>query len=178
MIIVLIISLALVIIFFFSSPHLSPIPYFPTNKKDIPLIIENLKFSNRQVFIDLGAGTGQLIFEAAKKAFEKKLTTKFIAVEINPFLVFILFLKRLFHPNKKNIKIVWKNMFCFALRNLHRSSLIFYTYNSPKFLNKLVRYLQKKFSHFIFISYIYPLKYPKPKIIIEGKIHPIYFYQF
>ncbi len=39
----------LVIIFLFASPQLSPIPYFPTNKKDLPQIINALKLKNNQI---------------------------------------------------------------------------------------------------------------------------------
>jgi len=73
----LIIFLILGIIFLFSSPQLSLIPYFPSNKKDLPLIIKALNLKNNQVVFDLGAGDGIVIFEAAKLAFEKKLNTKF-----------------------------------------------------------------------------------------------------
>ena len=54
--------------------------------------------------IDLGAGDGIVIFKAASQAFQKRLNTKFIAVEINPVLILILYLRRLFHPNKKILK--------------------------------------------------------------------------
>ena len=107
----LIIFLILGIIFLFSSPKLSPIPYFPSNKKDLPLIIKALNLKNNEVVFDLGAGDGIVIFEAAKLAFEKRLNTKFFAIEINPILILIMWLRWLFHPNKKNIKIVCDDIF-------------------------------------------------------------------
>jgi hypothetical protein len=44
----------IVILFIFSSPTISPIPYFPSQKVDIPLIIKALKLKNNQTAIDLG----------------------------------------------------------------------------------------------------------------------------
>ena len=86
----------IVIIFLFSSKALSPIPYFPSNKHDLPLIIKALNLKNNQTVIDLGAGDGIVIFEAAKIAYKRKLNTRFVAVEINPVLILVLHLRRLF----------------------------------------------------------------------------------
>lgn len=174
---IFLIIIILIILIFFSSPSLSPIPYYPTNKNDLPLILKNLKLINNQVFVDLGAGDGRVIFEAAKEAKRKNLKTKFFAVEKNPFLVFLLFLKRLFHPNKSNIKIVSQDIFSLNLKISPSSFLVFYLYGSPRFLEKLAKHLQKKFSSFTLISYLYPLKTIKPKKIILSQNHPIYFYR-
>lgn len=167
-----------VIIFFFVSKHFSPIPYYPTNKKDVHLLLKTIKLTNQTIFIDLGAGMGEIIFPLAQKAYQKKLKTKLIAVEINPILLTFLFLKRLFHPNKKNISILKQDMFSLKLTLPKKSCLIFYAYGSPKFLAKLINGLKKNFAHFEFISYLYPLNNKKPKEIIKGKTHPIYFYNF
>src|SRR3989338_4927434 len=100
-----------IIIFIFSSKKFSPIPYFPSQPVDIPLIIKTLNLKNNQTVFDLGAGDGIVIFTAAKSSFQRKLNTKFIAVEINPVLIFILHLRRFFHPNRKNIRIVYGDIF-------------------------------------------------------------------
>jgi hypothetical protein len=59
------------VILLFSSKTLSPIPYFPSQKIDLPLIIKALNLQNNQTVFDLGAGDGIVIFEAAKKAYQK-----------------------------------------------------------------------------------------------------------
>src|SRR3990167_8379176 len=100
-----------IIIFIFSSKKFSPIPYFPSQPVDIPLIIKTLNLKNNQTVFDLGAGDGIVIFTAAKSSFQRKLNTKFVAVEINPVLILILHLRRLFHPNKKNVKIIFGDIF-------------------------------------------------------------------
>lgn len=169
----------LVIILFFSSKTLSPIPYFPSNKKDLPLIIKALGLKNDQVVIDLGAGDGIIIFEAAKKAYQKGLNTQFIAVEINPILILIMFLKRLFHPNKKNIKIEYNNIFKFNSNNLNRQStksLTFYLYLSPWFLNKIIKILKLKIPKFKIVSYMYEIKNLNKEKVLSG-INKIYLYK-
>src|SRR3989339_1199594 len=98
---IIFIILIIIIIFIFSSPTLSPIPYFPSQKADMPLIVRALNLKNNQTVFDLGAGDGIMIFKAAEEAFQQDINTKFIAVEINPVLILILYLRRLFHPNKK-----------------------------------------------------------------------------
>jgi len=161
----------LIIILFFSSPHLSPIPYFPSNKKDLPLIIKALNLKNNQVVFDLGAGDGMVIFEAAKLAFEKKLNTQFFAVEINPVLILIMWFHWLFHPNKKNIKIVCDDIFKidFKRYKLQVTSYTFYLYISPWYLEKIIKNLKLKIKNFTLVSYFYPVPKMKAKKIFEGK---------
>ncbi|MBI4226417.1 hypothetical protein HY612_04880, partial [Candidatus Roizmanbacteria bacterium] len=106
------------VILIFSSKRFSPIPYFPTQKIDLPLIIKSLYLKSDQLIVDLGAGDGIVIFEAAKEAYKKKLNTEFLAVEINPILILLLRLRRYFHPNKKSIKILKADIFNMNFKNL------------------------------------------------------------
>ncbi len=150
----------IVIIFLFSSKTFSPIPYFPSQSVDLPKIIKALNLKNNQTVFDLGAGDGKVIFSAARSSFQRKLNTKFIAVEINPVLILILHLRRLFHPNKKNIKIVYGDIFKLNFNSLTRkpvNSLTFYLYISPWFLEKVIENLKLKIKNFSIVSYMYPL---------------------
>jgi 16S rRNA A1518/A1519 N6-dimethyltransferase RsmA/KsgA/DIM1 with predicted DNA glycosylase/AP lyase activity len=167
----LIIFLILGVISLFSSPHLSPIPYFPSNKKDLPLIIKALNLKNNQVVFDLGAGDGIVIFEAAKLAFEKKLNTQFFAFEINPILILIMWLRWLFHPNKKNIKIVCDDIFKidFKRYKLKVTSYTFYLYISPWYLEKVIKNLKSQIKNFSLVSYFYPVPKMPAKKIFQGK---------
>lgn len=172
----------LLTIFLFVSPKLSPIPYFPTNKKDIPKIIEVLLKKEKSTVIDFGAGDGEIIFQAAKKAYEKKVLTQFYAIEINPILIFILHLRRFFHPNKKNIHLVWSDMFKINLKNQLpniKNNLVVYLYISPWLINKLLNHLKIQFFSFrniTFISYFYPIKGLKKKEKVIRGINNIYVY--
>lgn len=168
-----------IVILFFSSKKLSPIPYFPSNKKDLPLVINALDLKNNQVVVDLGAGDGIVIFNASQKAFEKKLNTQFIAIEINPVLILIMQIKRLFHPNKKNIKIVYGDIFKIDINQLLTSDfklLTFYLYVSPWYLEKIIKNLKLKIKNFSVVSYFYPLPKIKPKKITFG-VNKIYVYE-
>lgn len=183
MLIYLIIALVIliIVIFLFSSPKLSPIPYFPSQKVDLPKIIKALNLKNNQTVFDLGAGDGIVIFSAAKKAFQQRLNTKFIAVEINPVLILILHLRLFFHPNRKNIKIVHDDIFKMNFSNLTMkqwNNVTIYLYISPWFLDKVIENCKLKIENFHIVSYMYPVKkisFVKATAII-GK-NKIYIYE-
>lgn len=177
-----VILILLLVIFIFASPKLSPIPYFPSNRKDLHLIIKALNLRNNQTIIDLGAGDGIVIFKAAQDALGKKLNTKFIAIDINPILVFILHIRRLFHPNKKNIRIILGDFFnSNFLNNLIINSKFsilnstFYLYISPWLLEKTLSIIKKTPGKKNVVSYFYPIKSIKPKTQTKG-IHNLYTY--
>ncbi|MEK7495338.1 MAG: rRNA adenine N-6-methyltransferase family protein [Patescibacteria group bacterium] len=167
----------IVIIFIFSSKKFSPIPYFPSQPVDLPLIIKALNLKNNQTIIDLGAGDGIVIFRAAEEANKKKLNTQFVAVEINPVLIFVLHLRRLFHSNRKNIKIIRGDIFKINISSLvpNPYSLTVYLYISPWFLEKTIENCLSdealaKVDKLQFISYMYPIKsLKKNEKIIQGK---------
>ncbi|MDP2673064.1 MAG: rRNA adenine N-6-methyltransferase family protein [Nanoarchaeota archaeon] len=184
MIIVYLILLVIliIIIFLFSSPKLSPIPYFPSQSVDISKIIKALDLKNNQIIFDLGAGDGIVIFKAAEKAFRHKFNTKFVAVEINPILILILHLRRLFHINRNNIKIVRDDIFKINIKDQIskikmtdqklkiKNDIIVYLYISPWFLEKTIENCKMKNEKFSVVSYMYPIKSLKKKeIVIQGR---------
>jgi hypothetical protein len=174
----LIFSLFLIILIFFSFPQFSLIPYFPTNKKDLPKIIETLKLKNNQTIIDLGAGDGLIVFSAAKDAFDRKLNTKFIAVDTNPILIIVLFIRKLLHPNRNNISIVFCDMFKykFEIRNLKFKNVTIYLYISPWLLEKIVSKIKKEIKGCNIVSYYYPIKSLKKKEEVFHGHHSIFNY--
>ena len=167
------------VILIFSSKRLSPVPYFPTNAKDLQLIIKALGLTNNQTIIDLGAGDGIVIFESANKALEKKVGTQFIAVEINPILILILHLRRLLNKNKKNVKIVWGDFFKLNLNTLTRkpvNTVTCYLYISPWFLDAVSKRILSQFPKAKIVSYMYPIKSLKKKEKTEEGKNTIYIY--
>lgn len=177
---VIVFLILIFIIVIFAFPKFSPIPYFPTNYKDLPLIIKALKLSNNQTVFDLGAGDGIVIFSAASQAYKLKLNTKFIAVEINPVLLLIMHIRCLLHPNRKNIKIVWDDMFKIKYQRLitdNRQLTTFYLYISPWLIEKIISQIKTQLPQAKFVSYYYPIKSLK---IYEKKIqgvHNVYCYE-
>lgn len=186
----LLLVILIIIIFLFSSPKLSPIPYFPSQPVDMKLIVQALNLKNNQTVIDLGAGDGIVIFKAAQKAYEQKLNTQFVAIEINPVLILILHLRRLFHSNKKNIQIINGDIFKINIKdriskikttdqkskicNLEAmkqlNNITIYLYISPWYLEKTIKNLKIKIKKFSVVSYMYPIKSLKDKEkIIQGK---------
>ncbi len=178
MIIIVIIAF-FVAISLFAFPRFSPIPYFPSNMGDKDLILKALDLKNDQTVIDLGAGDGWVIFEAAREAKRQSLNVKLVAVEINPILVLILYLKRLFHPNKKNIDITRQNMFKLNVKrlklNVKNKDVIIYLYISPWLLEKTLKIVKSSFPQHRIVSYMYPIKSLKENKIIKGK-NNIYIY--
>jgi SAM-dependent methyltransferase len=158
---ILILVTIFIVIFLFSSPQFSPIPYFPSQSVDLPKIIKALNLKNNQTIFDLGAGDGIVIFKAAKEAYKQGLNTQFVAVEINPVLILILHLRRLFHLNKKNIKIVYGDIFIINFNKFltfNFSLLTFYLYISPWFTDKTIKNIKRQIPKFSIVSYMYPVK--------------------
>lgn len=169
----------LVIIIIFSFPQFSPIPYFPSNKKDLAHILRALTLRNNQTIIDLGAGDGIIIFEAARQAFLNKLSTRFYAVEINPILLLILYIRRLFHPNKNNIHIIKRDMFTMSYDDiLDGRNATFYLYISPWFIEKTVANITKQLKKFELVSYFYRVScLPHYKETLVKGVHSLYTYR-
>lgn len=163
---------------FFLSRRLSPVPYFPSNSKDIPLIIKSLKLKNNQIVYDLGAGDGVVIFAAARHALEHELSTQFFAVEINPFLIALMYMRRLVHPNRRRIHIVKDDIFTMQFSTPHPPTITFFTYISPWFMEDIYKNISRHISSFHFVSYFYALPKStkiKPKKVTRG-VHKIYEY--
>lgn len=170
------------IIILFSFPQFSPIPYFPSNGKDIPLILEALDVRNNQTIVDLGAGDGIVIFKAAEKAHQDKLNTKFIAIEINPVLLLILYVRRMVHRNKKNIRILNRDMFSTTYKDFIDFKAFdfttFYIYISPWFIEKTVSNIVRQIPDFDLVSYFYQVKYlPALTEEVKNGVHKIYKYK-
>lgn len=176
---VILFLICLIIICLFSYSGFSPIPYFPTNHKDLDLIIKTFKLKNNQIIYDLGAGSGTVILEAAKYAKQKNLNTQFIAIEINPILVLILNLKKLLHVNRENIKIIWADLFKykFEMPNPQFNNVTIYLYASPWLLEKIIKHVQTQFQRFSAVSYMYPIKSLKKKEKVVSGENKIFVYE-
>ncbi len=177
--IALIFAPLLLVSYFFLSRRASPIPYFPSNRRDIPLIINALQLRNNLVVMDLGAGVGTVIMAAATAALKKNLNTQFIALEINPILLAILHLRRLVHPNKARMRIVAGDMFRFPFKTLLPTPGVFavtaFYYISPWLLHQAHTHLVAELPRAHVVSYFYPLPHSKPTRIRRG-IHQIFVY--
>ena len=197
---ILILIIIFAFIYFFVLTNVSPIPYFPTQWADLTFVahellnqkqrknskyeIRNTKYNH--VIIDLGAGTGTVIFRAAGLSI--KTNTKFIAVEINPFLCTIMQLRRLLHPNRKNIQIIRADIFnlnikkLFPANSLHTPYSILYTiylYVGPYVWDSLIPTLKTAPKNTRFISYMYKIPGWEKRLKKTKKgVKKMYIYQF
>ena len=173
-IILLLVLVAFVVLCLFAFPALSPIPYFPSNRADIGLILNHIGLAKGNTIIDLGAGDGIVVMEAARKALELGLDTQFIAVEINPVLVMILHVRRLLNPNRRRIHIVWGDLFKMDYKALTRGhkSVTVYLYVSPWLMKKIMDRLNDQITRYTLVSYMYPID----EHVKEGGrgVHPLY----
>lgn len=178
-VLIVVIGIILFLLTLFAFPQFSPIPYYPSNKKDMKLILEALDIKNNQTIMDLGAGDGIVIFEAAQLAFEKNLNTNFIAVELNPVLVAIMHLRRLVHPNRNNIHILHKNIFNLSISDLgfRISDLTCYLYISPWYIKQVVTNILNQNPKASFVSYFYPIPQLKNKEEKTEGIHSLFKYK-
>jgi len=163
------------VLVFFTFPQFSPIPYYPSNSKDLALILKGLSLQNDETVVDCGAGEGLVIFAGATQAFQKNLNTQFIAVELNPILVAILHIRRFFHPNKKNVKILYADLFTLNLK-LQTKKVTFYFYISPWLLEKAMIPIKEITEKKRIVSYFYEIKSLTPTRVDSG-IHKLYIYE-
>lgn len=151
--------LILTVIVIFAFPQFSPIPYFPSNIHDMPIILKALQLRNGQVIFDLGAGDGVVILKAAQMAKDRSQDTLFVAVEINPILVFVLHIRRLMHPNRKHITVVWGDLFKLDYRKYTkgRKDVTTYLYVTPRLIPSILAAVKKSVGTFQAVSYYYSL---------------------
>ena len=165
------------IIYYFVAKNLNPVPYYPTNPKDIKRIIKLLELKNDQTVIDLGAGNGEIIFEAANTANEKELNTRFVAIDINVFLVLIMIIRSLFHKNRSKIRFVWKDIFKYDFRQIigKNQTTTIYVYFAP-WINDALGTLLKKLPRPVkVVSYYYPINNLHLTKKVKGE-HDVFLY--
>lgn len=168
-----------VFVLFFVWRRFSPIPYFPSNGKDITLILKLLALRSGQVLYDLGAGDGAVILAAAHSPVPR--STKYVAVEINPILIWIIQFRRLFHPNKHNISTIQADIFTMPIPCPPKYSPIFFMYISPWYMEKTILNILNQYKSIDLVTYFYQApksKKYKVKLLKHAKnIHDVYRYR-
>ena len=132
----------------FVHPRFSPVPFFPTQNQDLNLIIEKLNLRSGDTLGDLGTGEGVIIFKAAKI---KGVTC--VGVEINPILYLFMWLKRIFHPHRRQIELRRDDFLTTDLTKITH----LYLYLSKPYLNKVMKRVvtNPKLNVYRIISYMY-----------------------
>ncbi|MCL4374272.1 hypothetical protein M1523_00260 [Patescibacteria group bacterium] len=175
MVLLLLLILALLaVIVIFAFPAVSPIPYYPSRHRDLGLIAQAMDLHDGQTVVDLGAGDGTVVFFAASQAQRQRLRIKFVAIEINPILVMALLIRRLFHPAKKNIQVVWADFFRWQPNPANER--VFYLYGAPWLNDKIANRLRQFPGKNRLVSYYYPVAGLTAQQRIQG-INRIFVYQ-
>ncbi len=85
--------------------------YQPTPRRSVETMLRLAEVGPRDVVYDLGAGTGAIVFRAART-----YRARVVAVEVEPIRVAILRLRRWSGPFADRITIRWGNLFDLDLR--------------------------------------------------------------
>jgi adenine-specific DNA methylase len=80
--------------------------YQPTPRRAVAEMLRLAELGERDTLFDLGAGTGAIVFPAARV-----YRARVVAVEVEPIRVLILRLRRRFGPFPDRITVRWGNLF-------------------------------------------------------------------
>lgn len=80
--------------------------YQPTPRRSVRTMLQFAEVGPQDVVYDLGAGTGAIVFRAARI-----YRARVVGVEVEPLRVLILRLRRRFGPERDRIQLVWGNLF-------------------------------------------------------------------
>ncbi|KKR29787.1 MAG: hypothetical protein UT63_C0116G0003 [Candidatus Gottesmanbacteria bacterium GW2011_GWC2_39_8] len=157
----------------FAITGISAAPFVPTAKKDLERIINfsRIPKGGKLTLIELGCGTGRVLFEFARKFNNLNL----IGIEMHPFLYFFTKIKAASLHLKSKVNIKFSNFYKSDLN----SADIVYLYLLPRVMPKVRQKLEKDLkSGTKVISYAFPISGWDPKEISkEEKCLPIYLYE-
>jgi 16S rRNA A1518/A1519 N6-dimethyltransferase RsmA/KsgA/DIM1 with predicted DNA glycosylase/AP lyase activity len=124
-------------------------PYVPSSKKVTVKMIEFAKPRKNSTVIDLGSGDGRLLFWAARQG------ARSIGYEINPFLVFGTWIRKIIFHRTLDVSVIWGN---FWNADLTRADAVF-IYLIPSKMDRLAAKLQTELrpgSIIVSNSFIFP----------------------
>ncbi len=158
-----------IFIFTFAYDGLRGAPWLPTHKHDVQRFLNLANIQPKQVVYDLGCGDGRLIFAAAK------LGARVYGLELSLLPYVLANIRRLFQKNKHQIKILYKDLWNFNLKNAD----IVYIFLTPKNHTKIAKKLKKELKPGTkIITYAWPIKNWDPIKIDIQKGHPnMYLYK-
>ena len=143
------------------------VPYVPSSKKFVKILLKSYKFDPKNTVADLGCGDGTILFGIRKQYPKLKL----IGYEISllPYLI----AKTLNKFKKSNIDIYMKNYLKEDLSNIDT----IFVYLFPTAMEKLYNHLKTFNKKFTIISRAFKLKGVKEtQVIKEGK-YKIFIYK-
>lgn len=85
--------------------------YQPTPRRSVEAMLRLADVGPSDTVYDLGAGTGAVVFRAARER-----GARVVGVEVEPVRMAILGLRRRFGPASERIRLVWGNLFALDFR--------------------------------------------------------------
>jgi hypothetical protein len=109
---ILLLVVAAVIAYFIFASFVFGAGYQPTPRRSVETMLRFAEVGPRDTLIDLGAGTGAIVFRAART-----YRARVIGVEVEPVRVLVLRLRRRFGAFPDRITIYWGNLFDLDFRD-------------------------------------------------------------
>ena len=103
---IILFSVAAVLAYFVFATFLFGAGYQPTPRASAEAMLRFAELSPRDTLYDLGAGTGALVFRAARV-----YRAQVLGVEVEPIRVLVLRLRRRLGPARDRVTIRWGNLF-------------------------------------------------------------------
>lgn len=136
-----------------------------TPKEVRRVAIKMLKLNKKDVFYDLGAGTGSLLLETSPKV------KKAIGIEVDPIRLLIAYF-RIKTKKAENARIVFGNIFKAQLKNATKIFIFLSKEANEKLWKKLAKEAKGAMKGAIIVSYKWPIK--NLKITEKNKKYRLY----
>lgn len=146
-------------------------PYVPVRRPALKRAFDTLQIGPSDVVVDLGAGDGGVLLEAAARG------AKAIGYELSPLMWLIAWL-RLSRLPRETRRVKWGN---FYTQKLPADTTIIFAFLMPKNLPRLLTFLKKQSlpQAKYLLSYTFALPNVPPSDIIQTKMHgTIYVYSW
>ena len=98
--------LAVLVAYFIFATFAFGAGYQPTPRRSVEAMLRYAEVGPRDTVFDLGAGTGAIVFRAART-----YRARVVGTEVEPIRVLVLHVRRRFGPARDRITIRWGNLF-------------------------------------------------------------------
>src|SRR5580658_9914608 len=99
-------GLAIVLVYFVFASFVYGAGYQPAPRRVVTTMLDRAGVGPNDVLFDLGAGTGAIVFRAARER-----GARVVGVEVEPVRVAVLRLRRRFGGPRDRVRIEWGNLF-------------------------------------------------------------------
>lgn len=143
-------------------------PWAPTRMASVKKAFDDIEIGKKDLVIDLGAGNGAIIKEAAKRG------AKGMGYELSPIMWIVAVMNTL---SLKGTRIIYGNFF---KKPLPKESTLVFLFLMPKHMNEVGEYLSKQplRGRTLVLSYAFPFTEVKSmNVYREKNCAPLYLYE-